>query len=433
MNFDRPFCVQFNEMRSITRISLPLATAVAIGALSAVPTGARGAPVERQAVQVAQDPGGQQAELDRQKQLSRLFSTGYKYYQIQDYAGAIPALKRYTELDSTNTQAWHFLATCYTQTGQWPEARQAYLEVLKRDIDDLVALQGLAFAYNEMGEAELHLQTYERIVQVAPDEPEFRQYLLGLYQRENNNEGMIALLKAQARRSPDDPLVHRQLAELYRRQGDFEAQIASLEEAVKSDPANADNLLRLGRLYVEQLDKPCEAARVFELLTRARPEDPVAWRRLGRARGRCNDPDGAVAAFQKALELGPGEIRVYSELGRTLSDLGRFDEAVTWVGKALQRDPNDGYAYVTWGDILRDKGMAAADSADNVPYESKVILETAIEKYQKALTTGSLTGEVTQYAERQVAALEPFRRTRAEIFMERARRPPPPPPASILR
>jgi tetratricopeptide (TPR) repeat protein len=419
-------------MRSITRISLPLATAVAIVGLSVVPTAARSASVERQAVQATQDPGGQQAQLDRQKQLSRLFSTGYKYYQIQDYAGAIPALKRYTELDSTNTQAWHFLATCYTQTEQWPEARQSYLEILKRDTDELVALQGLAFAYNEMGEAELHRQTYERIVQVAPDEPEFRQYLLGLYQRDNNNEGMIALLEALARRSPDDPLVHRQLAELHRREGDVEAQVASLEEAVKNDPSNPENLLRLGRIYFDKLEKPCEAARVFELLTRAVPEDPVAWRRLGRARGQCNDPDGAVAAFQKALELGPDEIRIYSELGRTLSDLGRFDEAIIWVEKALQRQPNDGYAYVTWGDILRDKGMAAADSAGNVPYESKVILETAIEKYQAALTTGSLTGEVLQYAERQVAALEPFRRTRAEIFMERARRPPPP-PTSILR
>jgi hypothetical protein len=99
------------------------------------------------------------------------------------------------------------------------------------------------------------------------------------------------------------------------------------------------------------------------------------------------------------------------------------------VERAVSQDPDDGYAYVTWGDILRDKGMAQADSAGNVPYEAKIDLEAAIEKYQQGLETGTLSAEVASYAERQSESLEPFRRTQAEIFMQRARDRIPPAPS----
>ena len=406
------------------RAYVALASAVLLAALAS-PGG--GAVAASQAVAVQQDPT---VQMDLQRQLNRLYSTGYKYYEIQDYANAIPAFKRYTELDSTNTRAWYFLATCYTMTERWEEARDAYQTILRLQPDDVDALQSLAFTYNELGETELVVKTYERIVELVPGEPEYRDYLLSLYRRDQNGEGMIRLLEEQAKRAPDDPNVHRQLAELYRRRGDVQAQVLALEEAVKNEPDNPQNLIRLGRLYSADLNQPCEAARIYGLLTQVSPDDPVAWRLLGRFRKRCGETAVAVDAFRRAIELNPEEVRVYSEMALALSDLGRHEEAVTWVEQAVRRGPEDGYAYVTWGDILRDQGMAAADSTGNVPYEAKIVLESAIEKYRKALDTGGISAEIVRYAEQQVETLEPFRRTKAEIFMHRARaqRPPPPPP-----
>ena len=292
-----------------------------------------------QTVTMEQDPAGQ---MDRQRMLNRLYSTGYKYYQIQDYAGAIPAFKRYTELDSTNMQAWYFLGPCYTMTEQWEKVVETYKRILRLQPDDINALQNLAFAYNERGETALVVEVYERIVELAPNDIEYRDYLLGLYQRDQNSEGMIRLLEQQAERSPDDPGVHRQLAELHRRRGDVEAQIASLEEAVKGEPGNTQNLLRLGSLYLTDMNQPCEAARVFDLLAQAAPDDPVAWRLLGRARDKCGMAEGAITAFQKALGLKPDEIHVYSELGHALALVGGFDSGQDGqqeaAGQATQKD-----------------------------------------------------------------------------------------------
>jgi len=378
-------------------------------------------------VQARQDTG-RIIDLTQQRQLNRLYSTGYQYYQIQEYANAIPALKQYTQLDSTNIDVWYLLATCYVQTKMWIHARDAYQAILRQVPDETNALQNLAYIYNEQGEADLHLQTYERIVELNPTNSEYLEYMLALYRQRGDEEGMLQLLQGMVERFPADEGVHRQIADIYGRRGDVEAQVVALEAAIENNPGNTLNLDLLGKLYSENLSRPCDAARVYELLTGILPEEPIAWRRLGRSLRKCGRLDSAVVALQRSLELAPGEIRVYSELAQVLSDRSEYDEAESWVKKALDEQPHDAYAYVTWGDILQAKGFAASNEDGTVPYEAKIILETAIEKYRRALELGDLAVVLLQFAEKEAAKLEPYRRTQAEIFMQRARERRPPPP-----
>jgi tetratricopeptide (TPR) repeat protein len=373
-------------------------------------------------------PAGAQnppVDLQKQRELSRYYTTGYKYFEIQDYAGAIPALKRYTELDTTNVDAWYYLAICYRETKQYPEAIAAF-EALNRLEESPETWQNLAFMWNELGEKEKVIAAYERIVELRPDEPEFREYLRSLYLQGGDDRKLLALLQKWVEEDPDDPLKHAQIAELQRRLGDREAQAAALEGAVRANPNNTGTLLRLARLY-EDLNRVEEAARTWERLTQADPANADAWRMLGRARRRLGDPEGSAAAFRRAVEAGIGDVRIFSDLAETLIDLRRFDEAVHQVELAIRRDPKDGYAYVTWGNILRAKGFARFEADSTLTFDDKMMLEQAIEKYRKGIESGTLSAEVRDWAERQVVALEPYRPTTAEKFMNRARTIPPPP------
>jgi tetratricopeptide (TPR) repeat protein len=369
--------------------------------------------------------GGQEPPLDleRQRTLNRLLSTGFKYFEIQDYAGAIPALKRYTELDSTNADAWYYLATCYLQTKQYPEAIGAF-DALNRLDESPETWQNLAFVWDQLGLKEQVITAYERIVELRPEEPEFREYLRRLYQQGGDDRKLLDLEQRTAQLNPDDPLVHARIAELQRRLGDRAAQISSLESAIQADPTNTSNLRTLGRLHLEQ-NQLEDAARVFDMLTAATPEDAAAWRLLGQTRRRLGDAAGSAAAFGRAVELGAGDVRVFSDMAQSLIDLDRYDEALTWVERAVREQPTDGYAYVTWGDILRAKGFARLEADSTLTYDDKVMLEEAILKYQDGVATGNLSTEVRAYAERQIEALEPFRPTTAEKFMNRARHIPP--------
>jgi len=400
-----------------------------LGVSTALPyeTGADGRPSPIAFFQAQQDTGAI-LDLTQQRQLNRLYSTGFQYYQIQEYGNAIPALRKYIELDSTNIDVMYLLATCYLQTKQLIHARGTYIALLRQSPEETNALQSLAYIYNELGQDDLHLKTYERIVELNPTNSEYLEYLLALYRQRGDEEGMLRLLRGVAEYSPADADVHRQMADIYGRRGDVEAQVQALELAIEGDPGNTLNLELLGKLYSEDLNRPNEASRIYRRLTDVLPEDPIAWRRLGRSLRQCGQLDSAVVALQRSLQLAPDGIQVYSELAQVLSDRGEYDEAESWVQKALDEQPDDAYAYVTWGDILQAKGFAASNEDGTVPYEAKIILEAAIDKYRQALELGTLSDILRQFTEQEASKLEPYRRTQAEIFMHRARQQIPPPP-----
>lgn len=365
-------------------------------------------------------------DLTQQRQLRRLYITGFQYYRDQSFADAIPALKKYTELDSINVDAWYLLATCYVQTKRWPEAEAAFQTILRLAPEETNALQNLAYIYGEQGLDELHLRTYERIVELNPNNSEYVEYLLALYRQRRDEDGMLRLLKGMSERSPEDVGLQRQIADIYGRTGDVEAQAQALEDAIENDPGNTLNLELLGRLYSVDLHSPADAARIYGMLTVVVPEDPIAWRRFGRALRQSGQVDSAIVALEESLRLAPDEIRIYSEIAQVLSDREEYEEALSWIEKALAVKADDAYAYVTWGDILQAKGFAASNEDGTVPYEAKVILEAAIEQYRKALELGGLADVLRQFAEGEANRLEPYRRTQAEIFMQRARKRIPP-------
>lgn len=382
----------------------------------------------------AEQDTGRIIDMTQQRQLNRLYGTGFQYYQIQEFANAIPALNRYTELDSTNIDVWYLLATCYVQTRMWDEAEKAFQAILRQQPEETNALQNLAYIYNEKGLDQLHLSTYERIVELNPTNSEFVEYLLALYRQRRDEEGMLRLLKGMVERSPENAGLQRQMADIYGRRGDVTAQALALEEAIQKDPGNALNLELLARLYSENLHSPADAARIYGMLTVVVPEDPIAWRRFGRALRQSGQVDSAIVALELSLTLAPDEIRIYSEIAQVLSDREEFEEAESWIQKALAVNADDAYAYVTWGDILQAKGFAISNEDGTIPYEAKIILETAIEKYHMALELGGLVDVLRQFARQEADKLEPYRRTQAEIFMQRARdRIPPIPLSSALQ
>jgi Tfp pilus assembly protein PilF len=81
--------------------------------------------------------------------------------------------------------------------------------------------------------------------------------------------------------------------------------------------------------------------------------------------------DEAIAQFQKALELGPGHVDIYSNLGLALFEKGQVDEAIVQYETALKIDPNYPEAQSGLGSTLFRQGK----------------IDEAIAMYEKALLT----------------------------------------------
>jgi serine/threonine-protein kinase len=116
--------------------------------------------------------------------------------------------------------------------------------------------------------------------------------------------------------------------------------------------------------------EPDEAVRFLTAAVALRPDSPGAYVNLGAIL--CDvkkDYDGAIASFQKALELDPKYAMAHHNLGTALRNKGQLDEAIAYYQKAIALDPKLTLAHGSLGIALRSKGQ----------------VDEAIACYQKAL------------------------------------------------
>jgi Ca-activated chloride channel family protein len=100
-------------------------------------------------------------------------------------------------------------------------------------------------------------------------------------------------------------------------------------------PAVAASLAEADRAY--RAESWEEAARQLTELTRAAPHDPDLWDRLGAARYRAGDFEGAAQAWDRAAAQGGGSDAWYNA-GNAHYQAGRLEDAVSRYERALDRD-----------------------------------------------------------------------------------------------
>jgi cytochrome c-type biogenesis protein CcmH/NrfG len=105
--------------------------------------------------------------------------------------------------------------------GQNPEEQkqllalaQGYEQVLKREPNNLTALQGLAGANIKLRNFEGALPPLEKLNQLSPNTPQIMPYLAEIRVQTGDKSGGIALLEAFVKKYPDIPEAQKRLKEL---------------------------------------------------------------------------------------------------------------------------------------------------------------------------------------------------------------------------
>lgn len=104
---------------------------------------------------------------------------------------------------------------------------------------------------------------------------------------------------------------------------------------------------------------------------REEPENAADWFDYGSAVEE-DDPEEALSAYRRALELDPGLADAHLNLGRLLHESGRADEAEDHYRRALETWPDDATAHFNLGVALQDQARLreAAEA-----YEAAVALD----------------------------------------------------------
>ncbi len=173
---------------------------------------------------------------------------------------AIPHLERAIELKPTNRVAWNGLAGAYEKLGERDEAIATYERALASDPRDAYAHFNLGVLLTQQRDLERAMQHYAAALKHAPSDSR-------VHAAAHTNLG-------------------RTLADQTRRHmaaGRYDEAVSDLKQAVTEVPDLAAGHMLLGRLLL-QLGRPSEAVAHLELAARAMPANTALARELDAAR-----------------------------------------------------------------------------------------------------------------------------------------------------
>jgi tetratricopeptide (TPR) repeat protein len=145
--------------------------------------------------------------------------------------------------------AWTNLGTLYLRNGHPAHAEAAYLQALKEDDGDLVAMSDLARLYDRLGDRERAAAYQKRVIRHRWLNPYYRYELARLAYVAQHYDAAIGHLKYAIRRRPREDRFYFLLGMSYMRKGDARAARRWLDRAEEVAASDA-----LKRTYSNKID-----------------------------------------------------------------------------------------------------------------------------------------------------------------------------------
>jgi tetratricopeptide (TPR) repeat protein len=260
-----------------------------------------------------------------------------------------------------------------------------------------------AISEGHSDEVNQAIEQYKLALNADPGSAELSDDLAGLYFRVGRVHDAEAMARSLLKNSPGDIAAHRLLGRIYLRQlGEGEnggssasssgnvldQAIAEFEKIVALDPKSVEDHMVLGQLYtVKHLPEKAEAefktAQAIEpesedvVLNLARlyadsgdvqhavktieavPHDgrtPKMEFMLGALYDQLKQPKDAIAAYQRAEDLEPGDLQTMDALAAALLSGDQLDEALKQYKAIAEADPENSEALVHIAEIERRQG-----------------------------------------------------------------------------
>jgi tetratricopeptide (TPR) repeat protein len=257
------------------------------------------------------------------------------------------------------------------------ESRRAYQAVIdelapvvaqnrgRSDTFDVsILLPHLGFAYQELGQFDQAIATFDEARRLSPKEASIAAYLVEANIAAKRYDAAIAAAKTALAENPDDTQLLRLQAQAMRHTGKADQGIAMLADAVGKHGDDPSAYIALAQAYADA-DRGPQAVKVLEDAQTKFPEDNSIVFELGAVFDKQKRFADAEAAFERLLKRDPENAPALNYLGYMLAERGeRLDESVTLLKKALAIEPENG-SYLDslgWAYFKADKLDLAEDN-----------------------------------------------------------------------
>ena len=212
------------------------------------------------------------------------------YYTMGAIKEGDEALRRVTEVEPSNIQAFGMLAQSYITQHRTDGAIAEYTEIVKRNpgsVSARTAIGVLLEAQNKMAEAE---KQYEQVLQIDPRAAVAANNLAWIYAQTGKNLD-VALKFAQTAKEglPDNPEVADTLGWVYYKKDLGSLAVRAFKESLQRDPKNPIYHYHLGLAYLASKDLPNGRASLERALTIQPNFDGAADARTRLASSKASD------------------------------------------------------------------------------------------------------------------------------------------------
>jgi tetratricopeptide (TPR) repeat protein len=251
--------------------------------------------------------------------------------------------------------AWQLLSNLAQGEKKYDEALKLLENVFSRDPENFDARLLQADIWLTKGETQKAVQGLERLDQAYPNVSLIKYQLARAYFRNNDPTQALATAKQAVTLKPDFAEAILLVGELNLRTGTAQPVAAAMEELLKKRPNLAPAQLLLAGAY-QSLGRLEDSAAVIRDQIKASPQAPDGYFRLGLILRQQKKDDEARQAFQKALELSPGNLPSIDQLVELDIAKKDFEGALRTIQPELQKTPPSAGAHFLEGKIYAAQG-----------------------------------------------------------------------------
>ena len=271
-----------------------------------------------------------------------------------EYIGfAIEEYKKALIADPSSAQLNNELAELYFRTGRFRDAEATARELLKSLPDNVDAHKLLGKIYlRQLGEGASGVSSsspsgnvldraigeFEKIVSLTPKSVEDHMVLGQLYTVKHQPDKAEEQFKAAQAIEPDSEDVVLNLARLYAESANLAGAVKVIE-AVPASDRSAKMEAALGATY-EQMKQPKDAIAAYRRANDLEPGDVRTMNALAQALLNDNQLDEALNQYKQISEADPEDSGALIHISEIQRRQGKYEEALATVRKAVGKDPN---------------------------------------------------------------------------------------------
>ena len=285
--------------------------------------------------------------------------------------------RRLIELNAKNPRGYYALAEALEEQRRLQplvEALEPAVATFRSATDGgnalVMLLPHLGFAYQELGQNDKAISTFEEARKLSPDDPALAGYVIQAHLAAKNYGVAADLARAARGRNPKDLRLVRLEAQALRRAGKGAQALTLLEEVARAQPSEPEAHIMLAQGYVEANRAP-QGVKVLQDAQAKFPGETSVTFQLAAALDKQKRFSESEAQFLQLIAKEPDNAPALNYLGYMLAERGeRLDESVQYLKRALAIDPENGsyldsigWAYFKDGklDLALDNLKRAAD------------------------------------------------------------------------